>query len=314
MIPKRVFIGSLAFAAGTLFAQAPAFEVAAIKPAPATQNIAAQVMSGKVHVGMRIDGDRVDIGNLSLESLIQAAYKVKPYQISGPSWMSAQRFDILANMPAGASRDQVPEMLQALLADRFKLTIHRESKEHPIYALVVAKGGSKLIAAAAPEPAVLPQDAAKNDFAVDTANGRMSVSIDTKAGGAVVSSPQTGKMRMSPGPDRTMIMEAERMTMTALADQLSTFLDRPVIDLTELRGGYQVKLELAMTDLMQAARSQGIQIPIPAPGGAATGAASDPSGSSIFESIQKLGLRLEPRKMPMDLIVVDSLEKTPTEN
>jgi uncharacterized protein (TIGR03435 family) len=267
---------------------------------------------------MRVDGDRVDIGNMSLAGLIQTAYRVKPYQVSGPSWISGQRFDILANIPEGAAHDQVPEMLQELLAERFKLTIHRESKEHPVYALVVVKGGPKLIPAPAAEADVPANpDAAKNGFALDTPNGRMNVSVDMKSGGAVVNSPQTGKMRMSMGPDRTMIMEAERMTLTALADQLSTFLDRPVVDLTELKGSYQVKLELSMDDLMQAAKGQGLQI-MRAPGEAPRGAvplnASDPSGSSIFESIQKLGLRLEPRKLPMDLIVVDSIEKNPTAN
>src|SRR6476659_5055448 len=109
-------------------AAAPAFEVAAIKPAPPLD--AAKIMAGKLHVGMTINAARVDIGNLSLADLIRIAYKIKSYQLTGPDWMPAQRFDMQAKMPEGATKEQVPEMLQTLLADRFKLSIHRDSKEH----------------------------------------------------------------------------------------------------------------------------------------------------------------------------------------
>ena len=81
---------------------------------------------------------------MSLADLIRVAYRVKPYQLSGPDWMTAERFDVLAKMPEGATREQVPEMLKALLAEPFKLAVHRESKEHAVYALVVGKGGPKL--------------------------------------------------------------------------------------------------------------------------------------------------------------------------
>jgi uncharacterized protein (TIGR03435 family) len=317
MVLKLTAIAGLAFASGTLFAQGPAFEVATIKPSAPMTAIAMKLMSGQGHVGLRVEGDRVDIVSMSLSGLIQAAYKVKPYQVTGPGWISDQRFDVVAKMPEGAVPDQVPEMLQALLAERFKLTIRRESREHPLYALVVARGGSKLIPATTPEadPAVSPGDA-KNGFGIDTPNGRMSVSIDPKAGGAVISNPRTGKMRMSMGPDRTMIMDAERMTMGALAEQLSSFVDRPVLDLTDLKDAYQVKLELSLDNLMQAAKAQGFQMPMLGPGRSDAGAntASDPSGSSVFESLQKLGLKLEPCKMPMDTIVVDSAEKTSADN
>ncbi len=72
---------------------------------------------------MNIDAGRVDIGFLSLADLMQAAFKVKLHQLSGPDWMAAQRFDILAKIPEGATKDDVPQMLQALLAERFKLTL-----------------------------------------------------------------------------------------------------------------------------------------------------------------------------------------------
>ncbi len=116
------------------------------------------------------------------------------------------------------------------------------------------------------------------------------------------------------------------MTMEALADVLSRFLDRPVVDQTELKGNYQVALDLSMEDLRNVARKMGVASAGAGPATAAAptapageasrpaDAASDPSGGSIFSNVQQLGLKLEPRKAPVALIVVDKLEKTPTEN
>ena len=116
----------LILAAGVLFAQAPAaapaFEVASIKPAGPLDP--AKIMAGKMHIGVNIDGARVDIGNMSLTDLLCFAYTVKPYQVTGPDWLGAQRFDLLAKLPDGASKDQIPAMLQALLTERFLSLIH----------------------------------------------------------------------------------------------------------------------------------------------------------------------------------------------
>jgi uncharacterized protein (TIGR03435 family) len=115
-----------------------------------------------------------------------------------------------------------------------------------------------------------------------------------------------------------MHLEAPKMNMAALADSLSRFFDRPVVDLTELKGSYQVALDLSMDDLRNAARNAGFMGP--GMGGGRDGArpeadaASDPTGTSIFAAVQQLGLKLEPRKTPVDLVVIDHLEKTPTEN
>jgi uncharacterized protein (TIGR03435 family) len=115
-----------------------------------------------------------------------------------------------------------------------------------------------------------------------------------------------------------MHLEAARMTLAAFADTLSRFVDRPVVDLTELKGSYQVALDLSMEDLRNAARSAGLMGL--GMGGGRDGArppsdaASDPGGLSNFAAVQQLGLKLEPRKAPLDLIVIDHLEKTPTEN
>src|ERR1039457_2612149 len=147
---------AMVLAAGPLPGQTPAFEVASIKLSePITP---AMVASGKLHAGMKIDGKRVDIGNFALMQLICKAYDVKPYQVSGPSWLQSvglagQRFDIVANLPEGATKEQVPQMLQGLLAERFKLAIHRESRDQAVYAMMIGKGGLKIKEPAAPAPA-----------------------------------------------------------------------------------------------------------------------------------------------------------------
>src|SRR5205814_5568237 len=106
----------------------------------------------------------------------------------GPDSMKSQRFDILAKMPEGATKEQVPEMLQALLAERFQLKVHRENREQSIYALVVGKGGPKL-KEAAPDPETPPAPAPGG---ITLGTGSNQVRIDQGRGGATVTTAQTG--------------------------------------------------------------------------------------------------------------------------
>jgi uncharacterized protein (TIGR03435 family) len=118
-------------------------------------------------------------------------------------------------------------------------------------------------------------------------------------------------------------LEAAKMTMPMLAEMLTRFVDHPVVDLTELKGAYQVALDIPIEELRGMARAAGVVGPGMMAGGGPGGGdagrapantASDPSGGSIFSTVQQLGLKLEPRKAPVDMLVVDTLEKTPTEN
>src|SRR5260370_3342594 len=97
------------------------FEVASIKPSAAP-------VAGRLAAGVKVDGAQVHGSFLALKDYIRSAYKVKDYQISGPSWLGSERFEIDAKLPAGATREQVPEMMQTLLAERFELKTHRETK------------------------------------------------------------------------------------------------------------------------------------------------------------------------------------------
>ena len=298
-------------ASGQTPAAAPAFEVASVKPAGPLNP--AMMASGQMRIGMKIDAARVDIGSLSLADLIRIAYRVKAYQVSGPDWMSTERFDVRAKLPEGASQEQVPEMLQALLAERFKLTIHRQSKEQNVYALVVGKGGSKLKDSVPEADAPPAADPPAGSMVMGEGKDQVRISGNMGGRGMVVSSAQTGTMKMSMGQGGTMRMESSKMPVATLVEMLSRFVDRPVVDMTELKGTYQVALELTMEDMRGMARTAGVMLP-PGAGGAPAESASDPSGGSIFSSVQQMGLKLEPRKAPVELIVVDHVEKVPTEN
>jgi uncharacterized protein (TIGR03435 family) len=203
-------------------------------------------------------------------------------------------------------------MLQALLAERFKLVIHRESKDQAVYALVIGKGRLKI--EESEQPAASPDGAAPNP----AVTGSSSVSVSQTKGGAVVSDGAGKQQKMTPSPDgKSMRFEIWGATLAELAEGLSPMVDHPIVDMTGLTGKYHVTLDISMQELMNIARAAGAAVPAAEGGGDASKPAelaSDPGGSSLFTTIQTLGLKLEPRKSPMSFIVVDSVEKMPTEN
>jgi uncharacterized protein (TIGR03435 family) len=295
-------------AVASLYGQTPAattptFEVASIRPsAPITPEM---VQAGKIHAGMKIDGARVDIGNFTVLQLITKAYDVKNYQVQGLPWMvpMAQRFDVIANLPAGATKEQVPQMLQALLADRFKVVIHEESKDQKVYALVVDKGGIKM-----KETVPTPVDGTGPNPGI---TGSSSVSISTSKGGGSEVSTGTGlRQKMSPSADgKSMHFEISKASMALFAEGMTPLVDRPILDMTELKGEYEIAFDISMQELMAVARNAGANVPPPD----ANAEASDPQGS-VFTAMKGLGLKLEPRKAPLKMIVVEKAEKAPTEN
>ncbi|HWC97998.1 MAG TPA: TIGR03435 family protein [Candidatus Sulfopaludibacter sp.] len=286
---------------------AQTFEVASVKPAGPLDP--AKIMSGQMRIGKKVDKARVEYSSMSLDALIMDAYKVKSFQVVGPDWMSgmsAPRFDIQAKMPEGATEEQIPQMLQALLAERFGLKIHKDSKEKNIYAMVVAKTGLLMKPAEA-----LPDTPEEPNQPAFKMSGNMQ---DGK--GMTVNAGRNGTTKVNMSPDmKTMHMEISKAPMTALVEILTRMVDRPVVDMTDLKGDYQIALDLPLSTMMAMAGAMGGGPPpgMGADGGNKMAEASDP-GTSIFESVQKLGLKLEPRKGPVETIVVDHLEKTPSEN
>ena len=256
-VRRIVAVFSLSAAA---WAQPTAFEVASIKASPPpTGNPMRAGMSGGP--GTTSPG-RITCESMPLTTLVQRAYNLKPYQVAMPEWMSSARFDIVVKVPDQATKEQVLMMWQNLLAERFKLAVHRETRDMPIYALTVDKGGPKLTEASPDDPAK-PNNPGRSGYSV------------------------------SPG---SMHIYADKMTIANMAATLTTSMDRPVIDQTGLTGQYKINLEFQREDLSANA-----------PEGAA--------GPTIFAAVQEqLGLKLEPRKAAIEMLVVDRAERNPTEN
>ncbi len=303
--------GVCAVTAAASFAQATApkleFEVASVKladlPTPA------MVQSGKLHAGMKIDNARVDIGLMSMMQLITKAFDVKQFQVQGPDWMLLTPYDIVAKMPEGSTKEQVPQMLQALLVERFKMTFHRDKKEQSVFALVVGKNGSKLT------PYKADPDAAGG-----AVSGSNEMSISGKPGQSQTVSDGTGlQQTVTPSPDgKSLHIAFTKVPLGMLCEGLFRFVGRPIVDMTGLQGDYNASLDISMADILAMQKALGV-----GPGGAPAGggdsarpadAAGDNFGNSVVESLNALGLKLEARKVPMDLIVIDHIEKNPTAN
>jgi uncharacterized protein (TIGR03435 family) len=281
----------LVFGAAAAFAQdapRPEFEVATIRPsAPITQET--------VTAGVRIDGAQMRAALLTLKDYIGMAYRVKVYQISGPDWISSDRFDISATLPGGVPTTQIPEMMQRLLEDRFQVKIHREKKDFPVYALEVAKGGLKM-QESAPDPA--------------NANAKAPLNITGSGSGQGIS------VNLGRGSSYTFSnnkFEAKRLTMAAVVATLERFTDRPMIDMTDLKGSYDFALEVTPEDnrtmMIHAAVAAGVSLPPEA-----LRLLDGASIASLFDALQKVGLKLDARKAPLDLLVIDEARKTPTDN
>ncbi len=223
------------------------------------------------------DPGRVAYSNVTLRSLVMRAWQVRDYQISGPDWLASERYDVAAKLPENTPNRQVPLMLQALLAERFELALHHEQREMPGYALAVAKGGFKL------KP-------------VNESPGGINLRIGSSLRG----------------------MQG-RLTLAGLANVLAGFIGGPVEDTTRIEGTFEINLEWFPDDRETglagpkfAAREPGAVVPDP--GVPLRTAPEAPSGPSLFAAVQSLGLRLEPRKAPVDILVIDRAEKAPVEN
>jgi bla regulator protein BlaR1 len=290
--------------------QAISFEVASVKPSTDPAKGTMFCISGPCAFGERLSvvGSRVNIRFMSLYNLILTAYSIRPNQLSGPDWMQSQRFDIEAKMPESASRKQVPEMLKALLSERFKLAIHRNSKDQPVFALVVGKNGLKLQKAGAEADASIPE--APGDQPVYTPQGDARA---LKNGGILVMNSEYGPMRGGRGSNGVMQWEYSKLTMPALAALLAPHLDRPVMDMTNLKDSYHLVFQnQRRQDGIASATKKGS--PQEESSDVGNAREDDTFGEGLIRAIERAGLKLEARRAPVETIVVDRLEKTPTGN
>ncbi len=284
--PARFSSVALAFTLSIpAFAHAPPeFEVASIKPSGDPGPTRAQA-------GIRIDGAQFTASFFSLRDYIGIAYSLKSYQITGPDWISSLRFDIAAKLPAGASRKDVPEMLKALLADRFQLKLHHDKKEFAVYALVASKGAVSL----------------KVSADMTEGNGNVNVAGGGDANGTSVN--------LGNGAGYTFGSEkfdGRKLTMAVFADNLARFVDRPVVDMTGLTAAYDFSLPVTPEDFRAMQIRSGMNAGVVLPPQVIQMAES--SYDSLHASLAKVGLKLEQRKAPLDIVVVDRAEKTARAN
>ncbi len=204
------------------------------------------------------DQGRLTATNESLRSLIRMAYGVKDYQLEGPDWLRSERYDIAAKFPEALPKgekgnEELRAMMRNMLLDRFKLAVHREQRNYSVYGLVVGKGGVKF----------------KESPGCESHHQR---SGDKHYEGTCVSMDSFAEF---------------------LANRKSLPAEMPVLDMTGLKGFYNLTLDW---------------IPEQA-------AADNPSGPTLLNAIQEqLGLKVDTRKAPIEILVVDHAEKIPTAN
>jgi len=225
--------------------------------------------------------------------LVMRAYDLKDYQFSGPDWTQSTRFNISAKIRGGTTKEQFRLMQQNLLAERFKLTFHREKKEMPVYVLIAARNGPKLKESVAATP---PLDGGPADGGPAPPASRPPGLPKPKmdANGFPIP-PGRGPMTMVI-PNGHATMRSVEESMAEFAGRLSDQLRRPVSDATGLKGRYDFTLNWVMDG----------------PGYSTDDLAPGPT---IFGALQEqLGLKLEQKKGPVDVLVVDRIEKAPTVN
>jgi len=279
--------GASVWAAPRIIAQAPApasnptFEVASVKPNKGGDQ--------RVMLGLQ-PGGRFTATNVPLRLLIRNAYRLQDFQvIGGPSWLSSDRFDIVAKAEGDPPQEQVQLMTQALLGERFKLAVHRETRELPIYSLVLARADGRT------GPKLKPSSM---DCQALFARGR---GRDAPPPGPPPGPPASGAamncgMRMGPG---TLL--AGGMPLSQLASSLSPLVGRVVQDHTGLSGEFDFDLSWTPEQMPQGP-PPGVNAPPLPP--------IDPNGPSIFTALQEqLGLKLDSTKGSVEVLVIDHVEQ-----
>ena len=222
------------------------------------------------------DPGRVRLENWALLDLIAAAYSVRATQVSGPAWLSDQIFDIEAKVPDGAPKEELNAMLQSLLEERFGLKVHRDTRTGQGFALVVGKNGPKLKPA---EPPPAPAQGLTEE--------EQRAKVQQARIGALQTRMQENRENGTPlvGFSRANLPS---ITTGQLAFQLVRFAEAPVVDETGLTGKYFVTIEIW----------KNAEVP----------------GGTVFDAVEKLGLKLEARKVTVETVVVDQVSKTPMAN
>lgn len=287
-------------------AQTPATKPPSGSPTPSFE--VASVKSNKGGIGgpmmMRMLPSSFNATNVSVQMLLTMALRIRQFQIQGaPPWLNTDRFDINAKAPEGTPPDQLMAMVKSLLADRFKLVSHNETKESPIYALVMARSDGKL----GPKMAKTTDDC---DAVL--AQRRAAARAGGPGGPAVFTPPPIGErpvctinMGSSQGPNGGFMMRFRGggQTIDNLVRQLEGMVDRSIVNKTGLTGLYDFDLEFVPRFAGMGPSTGGISAT-----GQGTAAPID-DGATVFEAVQQLGLKLESTRAPVEYLVIDSVEK-----
>jgi uncharacterized protein (TIGR03435 family) len=252
-----------------------AFEIASVKPSKSVD---------PTRGGRFFPGGRYSASGIPLRIVILTAYEIDPVRLTGgPDWLNSEGFDIDAKAEAGAiargALDRVRLhrlhlMLQSLLEDRFQLTVHRETKKGPVYELAIAKGGFKLHAL---------------------------TSVDCEVLNPTVANPGCGNFTES---SRNGVLVGPQVEMRDMAEMLPRLMDRPVVDKTGIRGYFDINLRWTIRTDSELEVTGGRE---PGPDRREAGPAQ---GLTIFAALdQQLGLKLEPKRGPIEIVVVDRVER-----
>ena len=251
---RKALTLTLAVGITVIFAQVQppplSFEVATVKAA-------SQSPRNTGLIAVDTDPAMVRYSNITLKNLVSIAYRFDGRLIlSGSTWMESDLYDVAAKLPPGTSKDRVPSMLQTLLAERFKLTVHREIKEQRVYFLLVGKDGPKLKNAAPPDDQEVQQVRGEHPAVQILPNRIIGHAVPT----------------------------------SSLAASLAHVVRYQVVDHTQLTGLFDISLNWTPEN----------------------GKGNDPD---LFAAVQQqLGLKLEPGRAPVEMLLIDRAERTPTEN
>jgi len=224
------------------------------------------------------DPGRIRLENWALLDLIAAAYGVRAIQVSGPAWLADQSFDIEAKVPDDAPKEELNFMLQSPLEERFGFKVHRDTQTRQGFALAVAKNGPKLKPA---EPPPAPAQGLTEE------EQRSKVLQQAQARAQAMQKRMQENFENGIPLDGLSRANFSSITTEELASRLVRFAGAPVVDETALTGKYSATIETWRADV---------------PGG------------TVFDAVEKLGLKLEPRKVTVETVVVDRVSKTPTAN
>lgn len=279
---RRVILCTLAcgVAGAQLHDTNPKFEVASVRPSPPPDPARGMLVRADGGPGTH-DPTRFVVENFGLDGLITMAWGIEYYQLSAPEWLSNDRFNVTAKVPQGATKEQFRLMMQDLLRERFKAVVHREQKEMQTYELTLAKSGSKLQESAG----------AEEESAAGFLSGPPKLATD-----GFPALPAGRSSYMAIMYDRAR-WRAVNMAMQDFSTRVAAQVGHPVTNATGLKGKYDFILSWEASAL----RTQGDD--------------SSTTGPDLFRALQEqLGLKLDSKKAPIEVLVVDHIERFPTEN